>query len=276
MSFVWLATCADLPDGGDERVLPAMFAQRGVSAEWAQWDDRSVDWGRADLVAIRTTWDYATRIEEFLGWTREVSDLTRLVNHADIVSWNTDKTYLCELSQWGLPTVPTTLAEDTSELRDLIPSYAAAVIKPQVGVGGIGLVVWHRGEEPPPIDGPVVVQPLVESVRTSGEVSIFVMAGRAVGQVVKHPVAGEVRVHEEYGGSKVAVDVEPSLTVLAERAIALTCEHFRTAVPYGRVDLLHHEGTWVVSELEITEPGLYVEVDTAVAEAYVDAITALL
>jgi hypothetical protein len=38
-----------------------------------------------------------------------------------------------------------------------------------------------------------VVQPLVDSVRTVGEVSVFVIGGRAVSRVDKHPDAGEVR-----------------------------------------------------------------------------------
>ena len=35
-------------------------------------------------------------------------------------------------------------------------------------------------------------------------------------------------------------------------------------------------GAWVIGEIEITEPGLYIDVDPGIAEAYVDAIVATL
>jgi hypothetical protein len=42
------------------------------------------------------------------------------------------------------------------------------------------------------------------------------------------------------------------------------------------VDLLQFHGSWVIGEIEITEPGLYVDVDPGIAEAYADAIVAAL
>jgi len=42
--------------------LPEAFAARGVDARWVCWDDPDVDWAAADLVAVRSTWDYDGRL----------------------------------------------------------------------------------------------------------------------------------------------------------------------------------------------------------------------
>ena len=119
--------------------------------------------------------------------------------------------------------------------------------------------------------GPWVVQPLVESVRTVGETSVFVFGGRAASQVDKRPGGDEVRVHEEYGGSSVAVPLDPERAALAEHAVAAVGEWFGRAPAYARIDVMRWEDAWVVSELELIEPGLYLDVDPAPAEAFADA-----
>ena len=48
-------------------------------------------------------------------------------------------------------------------------------------------------------------------------------------------------------------------------------------LPYARVDLMRlDDGTLAVSELEITEPGLYLDVLPANAEAFADLVEDLL
>jgi glutathione synthase/RimK-type ligase-like ATP-grasp enzyme len=272
---ILLATSAHLPDGeprGD--LITAAFAARGVDAAWAVWDDPSVDWAAADLVAVRSTWDYHRRVPEFLAWARDVESRTLLLNGADVFAWNADKGYLVDLD---LPHVPTALLEDRSQLAELTQRWGCCVVKPRVGASGVGVVVVARPDDAGGLtDGPWVVQPLVESVRTVGETSVFVLGGRATSQVDKRPGGDEVRVHEEYGGSSVAAALDPERAALGERAVAAVGEWFGRAPAYARVDVMRWQDTWVVSELELIEPGLYLDVDPAPAEAFADAATNLL
>ena len=94
---VLIATFDGLPDGepGFE-ALDAALKARDIDFAWAIWDDPSVDWAAADLVAVRSTWDYALRPAEFLAWTRSL-DQSRLLNGADVFEWNHDKAYLTDL-----------------------------------------------------------------------------------------------------------------------------------------------------------------------------------
>lgn len=255
-----LVTCEMFPEGepGHEH-LDRALADRGLDARWVRWDDDGVDWRSARLVAIRATWDYDTRLPEFLEWAGAIGP--GLLNGADVFAWNTDKAYLVEIAEAGLPVVPTRLA---GEAR----AFETSVLKPRVGAGGRGVEVV-RAEDPWPVDvGGLVVQPLVDSVRTDGETSVFVLGGRAVSQAVKHPASEEIRVHEEYGGSTRTVDLDPDVAALAERAVAEVERLRGFDLAYGRVDLMRWQEAWVISELELTEPGLYLDQLPGNADAF--------
>lgn len=282
---VLLATSADLPDGEPgAAVLDAELASRGIDAAWAQWDDPDVDWGAADLVAVRSTWDYVARPREFLAWTASL-DQARLLNGADVFAWNHDKRYLTELGD--LPAVPTLLADDRAALADAVRRFGTAVVKPRVGAGGAGLLVVTDPDDPrlghpvrshpdyPEVDGPWVVQPLVESIRTHGEVSVYVLGGSLTQRFDKLPGEGDVRVNEEFGGRVRAADTG-DVADLVLRAHAAMGERFGRPVDYLRVDLLQWEGDWVVSELELIEPGLYLDVSSANAAPFADLVRSAL
>jgi glutathione synthase/RimK-type ligase-like ATP-grasp enzyme len=275
VSRILLVTCAELPDGepcGD--LVTAALARRGVHATWVAWDDPAVDWSAADAVAVRSTWDYHWRTAEFVAWARDVESRTLLLNGADLFVWNSDKGYLVDLD---LPHVPTALLDDPSGLAEATARWGSCVVKPRVGASGVGVVlVDGPGDEPELGRGPWVVQPLVESVRTVGETSVFVFGGRASSQVDKRPGGDEFRVHEEYGGSSVAVPLDAERALLAEHSVAAVGEWFGRAPAYARIDLMWWEDAWVVSELELIEPGLYLDVDPAPAEPFADLLLSML
>lgn len=259
-----LVTCADWRDGEPGHAhLDEALADLGITARWVCWDDPSVDWSDA-LVAVRATWDYDARREEFLSWAHSVP---RLLNGADVFRWNTDKAYLRQLADAGVPVVPTVVVDGEEELPTAVAAFDAVVIKPCVGAGGRGVVVFDGTDGgPPDLDesmlgpGPWVVQPLLESVRGEGEGSVFVLDGEVVSAAQKRPAAGEIRVHEQFGGSTVAVPVSDEAGELARRTVAAAGELFGTRLDYARVDQMRlADGTLAVSELEATEPGLYLD-----------------
>ncbi|MDN4174637.1 hypothetical protein QWY28_16875 [Nocardioides sp. SOB77] len=282
MTRVLLATFGLLPDGeagGD--LLVAALGERGVDAQWAVWDDPEVDWAAADLVVVRSTWDYQRRYAEFLGWVCAVEAGTRLLPGSRVVGWNADKAYLLELAE-DVPVVPTALLED----RGLVAGLAAAldrwgtvVVKPRTGAGGVGVVVAESTDDPRLeglVAGPWVVQPLVESVRTVGESSMWVLGGEVVVQVDKRPSGGEVRVHELYGGSSVAVAVDPARAEVARAAVAAAARRLGAPPAYARVDLVLLDDGWAVGELELIEPGLYLDLAPDLAGPFADLVVSVL
>lgn len=292
---VLLVTCAALPDGepGGQALLDAL-ARRGIAARWVAWDDLSVDWADG-LVCVRATWDYDTRRDEFLSWAGAVP---WLLNSAAVFAWNTDKAYLVGLGR-EVPVVPTVVADGEEDLPAAIAEacstpdgVAGAVVKPRVGAGGRGVTLFpsaglgtsdladggpagldESGLEP----GPWIVQPLVGSVRTEGETSVYVIDGEVVSQFQKQPAAGEIRVHEQYGGRTVAVTVTDEAADLARRTVLAAERILDCRLDYARVDCMRlADGTLAVSELEVTEPGLYLDVAATNAEPFAELVSARL
>ena len=271
---VLLVTCADLPHGEPgAAALDAALRERGVDAAWVSWDDPDVDWDAADLVAVRSTWDYVGRHDEFLAWATALAQ-ARLLNGADVFNWNHDKRYLLDLDD--LPSVPTAWVTSATQLVAAVDGLGTAVVKPAVGAGGEGLVLLDAGldedQAAPHVErGPVVVQPLVSSIHTQGEVSVHVLDGRISQRFDKLPGAGDVRVNEEHGGT-----VRPAATGdvadLVMRAHDTMAARFGRPVDYLRVDLLRWQDEWVVSELELIEPGFYLDVSPANAAPFADLV----
>jgi glutathione synthase/RimK-type ligase-like ATP-grasp enzyme len=288
MPTTLLATSSGWPHGEPGApALDAALAARGVDARWVRWDDPDVDWAAADLVAVRSTWDYIERHEEFVAWSRRVDAATRLLNGAGVFAWNVDKVYLAGLGE--LSVVPTRAAGTLEELAAGVAEFGAAVVKPRVGAGGAGVLVVDDPADPrlgtevddhpelPNGRGPWIVQPLVESVRTEGETSVFVLDGRAVSQVDKLPSGGEIRVHEHFGGASRPVPLREEAAELALRGIAAAERVLGVRLDYGRVDMMRlADGALAVSELELTEPGLYLDVLPANAETFADLVAARL
>jgi len=282
---VLLVTFNLMPEGepGGAVLVPAL-AERGIDARWVCWDDPDVDWAAADLVAVRSTWDYHRRLPAFLAWARAVEKVAPLLSGADVFEWNADKAYLLELAE-VLPVVPTSLLDDGTLITGLVAAverWGTVVVKPRIGAGGRGVVVVSGIDDWRLFDlaaSPWVVQPLVESVHTVGETSVYVLGGRAVSQVDKSVaggVDGEVRVHEMYGGSSRPVPLDPDRARIAEHAVQVAARMLDADLGYARVDLMFWDGAWVVSELELIEPGLYLDVDPSIAEPFADLVLARL
>ena len=80
------------------------------------------------------TWDYQDRHAEFLDWARRVAAVTTLANSADVLAWNTDKTYLRTL-QRGRPARRTDrLARPGRRVRG---ARGRGVRREARGVGGV-------------------------------------------------------------------------------------------------------------------------------------------
>ena len=273
---VLLATCADLP-AGDEDAEPLLtaLADAGLEAQWAVWDDPTVDWS-AGLTLLRSTWDYTHRREEFLDWVRR---LPRVANPAAVVEWSTDKTYLAELGAAGVPTVPTTLLR----AGDRLPAFdGELIVKPAVGAGsrGVGRFTAERaGEAQRHADhlaargGTVLVQPYLAGVDVTGEAALLYFDGRFSHAITKgamipaattHPVEGGALFVEENISARVAA---PAERAAADAAVAFVTERFGEVPLYARVDLLPGPDGPVLVELELVEPSLFLQYDGAGAAA---------
>jgi glutathione synthase/RimK-type ligase-like ATP-grasp enzyme len=276
---VTFVTCAALPDAaGELGPVTAAMQRHGIACRWEVWDDRTVAWSATPLVAIRTTWDYSPRHDEFMAWARRVESVAQLINPVAVLEWNTHKGYLVDLTRAGVPCVPTFVGRPGDPVDPAVLGSDRVVVKPAVGAGGIGLelrssdAVWDGLTA----DAEQIVQPFLGSVLRDGERSVFVIGGRVAGAVAKQAAEGEIRVHEEYGGQFRAIEVDGEVAELAVEAVAASSRRLDLELPYARVDFLRSDdGRWLVSELELVEPGLYPRSVPEVVESYAAVVAAV-
>jgi hypothetical protein len=90
----------------------------------------------------------------------------------------------------------------------------------------------------------------------------------------------EIRVHEEFGGSTTAVPVTAEAAQLATDTVRVAEELVGARLPYARVDLMRlpteYGGALAVSELEVTEPGLYLDAVPANGDRFAAVVEELI
>ena len=290
MPHVLLASCAEargLDD--DEPLLVGALADAGLIAQGVDWADPGVDWAAADLVVVRSTWDYAPRRAEFLAWARRVEADTALHNSAAVLEWNTDKRYLAELAAAGLPVVPTVWAAEAAALPAALGRWDGdVVVKPVVSAGArdtarfapaerSGAAVFARRI----LDSgrPVMVQPYLTRLDAEGETGLVYLDG-----VLSHAFRkGALLAGAALGpGLYAEEEIEARTATPEQRAVGdavLAATDDRTGGPplYARVDLVPGDGGEpVLIELELTEPSLFLATGEGAAVRVAAAIRARL
>jgi glutathione synthase/RimK-type ligase-like ATP-grasp enzyme len=266
-----IATCTTLPEVDvDEEPLARAVAAAGIDATLVAWDDPHADWDAPIPTLLRSTWNYALAIDDFLAWVSRVSAIAPLWNPPEVVRTNVHKRYLLELAARGVPVIPTTLVP-RGEMDLAAVDTDRFVIKPEVGAGSLDTRTFRRGD----VDaiehltmitarGAALVQPYVVSVEDYGERSMIWIDGDLTHSIRKSPrFSGD---DERIDGPFPIADDE---RVVAEAALA----PYVDKILYGRVDLARDgAGNPMVMELELVEPSLFFARHPPSLDRFVDAL----
>lgn len=281
---VLFAGCRELPDGdGDEKAVPTALAEHGIDSRWASWDDPRVDFAAHDLVVPRATWDYTERREEFLRWC---SRLDNLRNTAAVARWNTDKAYLLELAETGVPVVPSSLV--SAGQRASWPA-GEFVVKPTVGAGSRGAARFGPDEHAAAarhLDAlhtegrSALVQPYQPFVDAEGEIALVYFAGEYSHAFSKAAMltGSELDGSGLYVSERLGVtEPDPAARDTAEKTLDAAARILAiepVELLYARVDVVRRpDGSFAVLELELTEPSLgLAHADRAAPERFAVAI----
>ena len=252
----------------------------GVDAEVAVWDDDSVDWSAYDVVVVRSCWDYIDHRDDFLSWAARVPNL---LNSADVLRWNTDKVYLRELDDAGVPVIDTRW--DVRRGDDLPDSTGEWVVKPSISGGSRDTARWAdpddvytHTEELIAAGRTAMVQPYVPSVDSEGETALIYFGGRFSHAIRKGPLLerGEgVRQEAELSESITPRAPTAAQLDVAAQVLATIPSSLGTAesLAYARVDLVTDpDGAPQLIELELTEPSLFLDHAEHGAERLVEAL----
>ena len=290
MPRVALATCEQFPDlDAEDRLLVPALAALGIVAVPAVWTDPTIDWAAFDAVVVRETWDYSTRRDEFVEWTTRVDAVSCLLNPPAVIAWNTDKHYLRELADAGIPVVPTSFVEPGDDVTGWLPPEGSAefVVKPAVSCGSADTLRYSASGGPVEarahvkrlIDDArsVMVQPYLDAVDTAGETALLFFDGEFSHAIRKGPLLALGVEGDKVEGLFVQEQIDPRVPSDLELAVGRSViEHIPGGVGatlYARVDLIPAaDGTPRLLELELAEPSLFLSHSHGAADHLAAAI----
>ena len=263
----------------DDALLTAALKTRGINAVRVDWADPTFDWRSVELAVIRTTWDYFERIDEFSGWLNRIESLTPLCNPIELIRWNMDKRYLCELASRGVSVPETKYLKkgDKLWLDSELRNAGEVIVKP--AIAGAGRHCYRVGRDNlSEVEATVnrlleseafLVQPFLKSLLETGETSVMVFGGTVTHAVRKIGKPGDFRIHDDHGGKVYPYQPSPEEVVFAERVVA-QCQ---PAPAYARVDIVRDKaGGLTLMELEVIEPELFLRFHPESAQLFADEI----
>jgi len=240
--------------------LAGALAAEAITVETRSWTAAD-DLSGFDGVSPLLSWSYHQHLDAWYARLEALgaSDLP-MVNAAETVRWNTNKSYLAQLDARGVPIVPTLFADFlTAEVIDRAHDRfgPSLVAKPQVSGGSFATVRLEQGQalrDGPP--GPAMVQPFLKSIASEGELSLLYFGGVFSHAIGKRAQGGDFRVQYQYGGTYAPLDPPAEAVALAEQVLAAAGR----SLTYARIDLIRDDdGDLRLMELEAIEPDLYLE-----------------
>lgn len=257
------------------------MAALGWTVEEVEWRS-SVDWNRFDAVYVCAPWDYTEHMDEFKTVLAAIDESrAMLCNDLSIILWNLEKTYLCDIEARGDDIIPSAWYDgfDADDMPGFFNEHGTerVVIKPIVGANARDTFVLSD-----PVDAETTrtlakayagrkffVQPFMENVQTEGEYSLFFFNGAYSHAVLKTPKAGDFRVQEEHGADINVAQPSPELLRVAHAVFS----HIEPLPVYGRGDWVRGpDGRFLLMELELIEPSLYLSTDSGAAARFAAAL----
>jgi glutathione synthase/RimK-type ligase-like ATP-grasp enzyme len=265
MARIAFATCRAMPSlQPDDAPIAAALRELGAEVVPLAWNGPFAPFTGCDLVAVRSTWDYAETPDAFLAWLQRLEDAPVPVTNAPaLMRWNARKDYLLDLAARGAPLPPTRqVGPDADAICAVMDALdlQEAVVKPVFGAGASGLSIVRRDDDAglqaaaQKLGNDGLVQPLVPEIRTVGEASLTFVDDEFSHAAIKRAAAGSILIHAEHGGSTAPYAPSDAELQVARDVLALLPDR----PDYARVDLVPTAAGPVLMEVELIEPELFV------------------
>ncbi len=278
---IGLLTCSEWPGMIEKEQVFADKLNNYYKTDVLIWNDPEIDWSNYQYLIFRTIWDYFEHPEEFIDWMEKIEKLgIKTLNPLEVVKKNFHKFYLKDLESKGIDIVPTIFIPKTQNLdlsAIISNAWEKAVIKPAIS-GGAYLTRSFVKEEAPAINEEfqkiannrdLLLQPFLPEIQTEGELSLVFLGGKFAHSILKKPVKDDYRVQLQFGGIYQPYPVTNELIDLAEHII----QTFTTeTLLYARVDGVMSNDKFLLMELEVIEPDLYLDFEKNANQKYLDAL----
>jgi glutathione synthase/RimK-type ligase-like ATP-grasp enzyme len=245
--------------------LSKFLETKGWIVKIVAWNDLQIDWKQFDVVILKSPWDYHDNFDSFIPWLSHLDTAgIKILNPFKTILWNSDKHYLQEIADDGLPVIESVflekgIAPDLAELLDK-SLYKKLIIKPCISASAkntILLTFDNVSSIQNEINGLLanesfLVQPFMEEI-LQGELSFMFFNGNFSHSTLKVPKTGDFRVQSEYGGTVKKINTDIAHLQTASKYV----EKYGKGTLYARVDGIISNGTFVLMELELIEPYLF-------------------
>jgi glutathione synthase/RimK-type ligase-like ATP-grasp enzyme len=271
-----LVTCESLAQAqyaapnieAEDILLTRYLQEQGHHVESCIWSNPAVNWHSYDLVLLKSPWDYFDRVQEFYAWLDRIEqEGIRMLNPVAIVRWNADKQYLLDLERQGVRIAPTHwLPRGTNFEADTIFEALRTdrlVVKPAVSGGAkntFDMNLTEAQRRAPELNALLqtenfLAQPFLPQIQSQGEWSLIYLGGQYSHCVLKTPKSGDFRVQHYLGGGIESREAPAHLRHIADDIV----QRFAADCLYARVDGVEVNGEFLLMELELIEPFLYLD-----------------
>lgn len=248
----------------DDQLFMNALEKLGWHCTLHAWNRPALRWSDFDVAILRTTWDYYKNPEQFLKVLEDIEESEcRLWNPLSVVRWNSDKSYLRDLVVWGLKIAPTIWSKEMAFSGKQSPfeifDCEEIIVKPTISVGAFDTLLltkdqWKPRQLKKTYKGrDIMVQKCLNAVREVGEYSLVFFAEEFSHAILKTPKAGDFRVQSFYGGQEQSIEAPAEAIRQGQLALQAVSE----APLYARVDMVYQDNQWILMELELIEPQLF-------------------
>lgn len=253
---------AALETDPDLEVLRQSAKTVGLTVHVRTWDDPAQDWSASSLTLIRSCWDYYNHVPEFEAWAHAQPNLQ---NPLPYITWNLNKRYLRDLARLGIPTIDTVW---NPRVPSDVPMWDRYVVKPAISASAHGVSAHRTAQRAlyaarklSRLGHDVLLQPYIHCVEAPGEICLTFYEGRrgislrkASPLVLDSPLWEGA---EETAGYTIEA-VEERAWAAAEYALKAAAAIVGLDAPlYARVDLIPVATDYLLMELELIEPALF-------------------
>ncbi len=251
----------------DDQIYLASFETTG---------SKIIELGKDDLIHMRLDPPFDSRYLRIL-WMLDhlVSQGIKVMNDPKGIMLFNEKLYAYRKDGAVASYVGSNLQLARQFVHNLKEKPSALILKPMdlysgIGVEKLPLDNWERRFEEKVIElqGPVIVQPFVDAV-TKGEIRSLYFKQQEIGTILKTPKDGEFLSNIAQGAS---FHAEPLSAVARARCEAIVKELAGYGVDWVAFDILSDS----ISEVNITCPGLLVEVSYALKKNLADVVIDLI
>ncbi len=288
-----LLTCSEMPDmlPYDMEVIK-LLKQKNIESKVLIWDELTDTDIRNleiyDIVLVRTIWDYYKKVPKFINFMELLkASNVKLLNPIDIINWNMDKKYLQELQNEGFSIIPTIFnyGQTGSFEEALLKGWNRMILKPMISAGSYHTFVLNSADKisfdelisKHYKNRPFMLQEFIPEI-SEGEISTITLTNPSPNNdeefsysVTKIPKTGDYRVQVDYGGMYSIGNVDPQIKKISEQITA----RFEGKLLYQRLDGLWRDGKFLIMEIELIEPDLYLNYSKEALNCWVDNIVSV-